>query len=452
MAGQGGRTVARREPSIISYEFIRQLSKDIDKFEVQSRILGKLHATQSIREIGRLHTYYPGERSEYDYTKYALWLYPNENWPEPILYYTGFGIDHESTVIKGYTCTVDPSARDVVRLVRNCVLPPLLWLPEHLRSQAQHWDVFGIERISAIDNGMELVANSAALMFFMLGAILLRMPPRRGDMKGTVERTQSSAEWQFIRPLPGYVPKEWLGSKKLGGFDPRYKRARERAKAQANLTVADYEKKLLDGVLAYNHAKHPRLRKPRIDVWRDGQELAPLVLPTGDQQIRSIFALTYEVTLTREGVEVETLKFNSHDLHMAYRTYSGKVHVKLNPDDISRVLVFLPRVDDPIEAFWTTFDLRQPITLELLRTILARLEALHGTDESWKEDIGFAVLGELQRLQTGPVTRTPGKTARSDAQAATHAAAAAPALPTPEPPTEGLSLFELLRGRKSDDK
>lgn len=452
MAGRSGRAVARREPSIISYEFIRQLSKDIDKFEVQSRMLGKLYATQSIRKIGRLHTFYPGERSEYDYTKYALWLYPNENWSEPIIYYTGFGIDHESTVIKGYTCTVDPSARDVVRLVRNCVQPAPLWLSEPLRAQAQHWDVFGIERISAIDNGMELVANSAALMFFMLGAILLRMPPRRGDMKGTVERTQSSAEWQFIRSLPGYVPKEWLGSKKLGGFDPRYRKARERAKAKANLTVADYEKKLLDGVLTYNYEKHPRLRKPRIGVWRDGQELAPLVLMTGDQQIRSIFALTYEKTLTREGVEVETLKFNSHELHMAYRTYSGKVHVKLNPDDISSVLVFVPQINDPIEAFLTTFDLREPMTLELLRVLLARLEGRYSNDEAWKEDIGFAVLDELQRLQSGPVTRTPGKTKRSDAQAATHAAAAAPALPTPKPAAEGRSLSELLRGRKPDDK
>lgn len=137
---------------------------------------------------------------------------------------------------------------------------------------------------------------------------------------------------------------------------------------------------------------------------------------------------------------------------MAYRTYSGKVHVKLNPDDISRVLVFLPRVDDPIEAYLTTFDLQQPLTLELLRTVLARLESQHGPDESWKEDIGFAVLDELQRLQSGPVTRTPGKSKRSDAQAATHAAAAAPALPTPESATKGLSLYELLRGRKSDDK
>ncbi|WP_157273614.1 hypothetical protein [Thiobacillus denitrificans] len=128
------------------------------------------------------------------------------------------------------------------------------------------------------------------------------------------------------------------------------------------------------------------------------------------------------------------------------------VHVKVNPDDVSSVLVFVPQVNHPIEAFLTTFDLREPMTLELLRVLLARLESRYRGDKAWKEDIGFAVLDELQRVQTGPVTRTPGKTVRSDAQAATHAAAAAPALPTPKPATEGLSLSELLRGGKPDDK
>ncbi len=219
-----------------------------------------------------------------------------------MLYYTGFGIDHESTVIKGFTCTVDPSARDAVRLYRNCALPAPLWLPQHLRTKAHHWDVFGIDRISVIDNAMDLTANSVVLMYLVLGVILLRMPPRRGDLKGLVERTQSSKQSGYISTLPGYVSQKHMGSKKFGGFDPRYKKVRDRAKAKANLTVADYEAKLLETTLDYNHAKHPQLRKPRIEVWRDGQELAPLVLPTGNLQIRSVYALTYETSLTREGV------------------------------------------------------------------------------------------------------------------------------------------------------
>lgn len=122
-----------------------------------------------------------------------------------------------------------------------------------------------------------------------------------------------------------------------------------------------------------------------------------------------------------------------------------------NPDDISSVLVFVPQFDVPVEAHLTTFDLPFRMTLELLKVLLARLAARYSNDEAWKEDLGFAVLDELQRVQSGCLERTPGKTMRADAQAATHAAAAAPALPTPKP-AEGRSLSELLRGRKPDDK
>lgn len=132
-------------------------------------------------------------------------------------------------------------------------------------------------------------------MFFANGVIVLRMPPRRGDLKGTVERNQGTFESQYIATLAGYVARTYTG------LDPRYKKMRDRAKSKANLTVADYEAKLVEGVLEHNHAPHPDLRKPRISVWRDGQEQAPLVLPTGNLQLRTTFALTYEVKLTREG-------------------------------------------------------------------------------------------------------------------------------------------------------
>lgn len=444
--------MGKKKPALVSYEFFRRMQKKLDKFDTKKAMLGELHAIQSVRETGRLHTYAPGERSEYDYTKFGLWLYPNEHWPEPMFYYTGFGVDHESRVIKGFTTTVAPAARDMVRLYRNSTMPNLLWLPEYLRPKAQHWDVHGIDAISVVDNAADLTADAISFMYYFLGVILLRMPPLRGDLKGTVERTQSSMESMFISSLPGYVAHTYLGKNEHGVFSPQYKKVREKAKAKANLTVADYEAKLLDSLLAYNHKSHPQFGKPRIQVWRDGQELAPLILPTGDLQIRSIFALTYETTLTREGVEVEALKFNSPELHERYLTHSGKVHVKLNPDDISSVLVFVPQFDLPVEAHLTTFDLPIPMTLELLKVLLARLAARYGNDEAWKEDLGFAVLDELQRVQSGCVKRTPGKTMRADAQAATHAAAAAPALPTHKPATEGLSLSELLRGRKSDDK
>lgn len=432
-----------KTPSEVSYELLRQKVLRVDKFEHKLRLLGALHAIQDERQIGRLHTYYPGQRTELDYTKYGIWLFPNEKWNEPLFYYTGTGIDHTSKVIKGFTITVDPSARDAVRLYRNCVLPKALWLPSSLRHYAQHWDVFGIEVYVVVDNATDLTANAIILMFMINGVIVLRMPPRRGDLKGGVERNQQTIETMVVSRLPGYVPKKYVG------LDMRYKKARDRAKSRANMTVADYQTKLVEGILKHNHDPHPDFKKPRIQVWRDGQEQAPLVLPTGRLQLRTTFALTYEATLTREGVQAEELMFNSPELHALYRVHTGeKVHVKVDPDDVRSVLVFVPKIDEPVEAFLTTFDLDFPISLELIRVLLKRLEARHTGNDVWKEDIGFHFLDEMQRVQSGPMTPTPGKTRRSDAQAATHAVALPTVTPQQVRTSANVSLSDLLKGSK----
>lgn len=239
----------------VSREFIRGVLDSVDKFEHRKELLGYLYATQQIREIGRLHTWYPGQRTELDYTNYGIWLFPNAQWNEPVLYQDGIGIDHASGCIKGFTITSAPSSRDVIRLYKRCVLPAVLWLPDRLKGKAQNWDVFGLENLVAIDNAADLTSNMAMLMFMGLGSIVSRMPPKRGDPKGGVERTQGVLEQTFIRTWPGYIPKVHIG------LDPRFSKARERAKSKASMTVADYEERMTDAIIEFNESLHPRIKK-----------------------------------------------------------------------------------------------------------------------------------------------------------------------------------------------
>jgi hypothetical protein len=226
-------------------------------------------------------------------------------------------------------------------------------------------------------------------------------------------------------------------------FSHRYTKMREAAKNKANLTVTEYQEKLVGNIMEYNHARHPRLKKSRIQVWRDGQEHAPIILPTGELQIRATFALTFACTLTREGVQVLELMYNSPELHLAYRIYTGKVIVKLNPDDIRAVLVIMPNYSEPIEATLTTFEIGFALTQEMFRVVMARLAA-QNTGDAWKQDIAYAFPTEMGKLQSGETTRTPGKSIRTDAQAATHAAnIVMPPASSPEPAE---SLESMLRG------
>jgi hypothetical protein len=424
--------------SIPSYEFIRTALNSIDKFEMKAAMLGELFASQSVREVGRLHTYYPGNRTEYDYTKFGLFLFPNETWNEPVLYSDGFGVDAHSTVIKGACLSQSPAARDTIRLVKSCVLPKSLTLPPKLQHMAQEWDVFGIERIAAMDNGMELIANAVALVFMMLGIIVVRVPPKRGDLKGTVERTNRTAETQFVSTLDGYVP----ASEK--GMNPKYSRMRAGAMRKAKFTVEQYVEMRSQWVLEFNHIRHPRLPISRIQVWRNGQEQSPAILPTGRIQLKCLFALTYTPMLLREGVTVDNLKYNSPELFAAFLVYTGRVIVKLDPDDIRFVLVFVPKFDAPILAVCTTFTFDHPLPQELWAVTLKRIESQF-PNASEADQISFVLPQVIRDLQTMVEPTTPGTTGRKDVQAATQAAALPVVKPVPMPTPSG-SLKSLLGG------
>src|SRR5690606_240810 len=139
-----------------------------------------------------------------------------------------------------------------IRLYKRCVLPSRLWLPKYLQQYADDWDVCGLARLVAVDNSMDANAIHSLLMFMTAGAILLCMPPKRGDLKGSIERALFGKETAYVSTLPGYVPLRYRFT------DPRQKRIKDRMKAQAKLTVREYEEFLLLAILEHNNSQHPR--------------------------------------------------------------------------------------------------------------------------------------------------------------------------------------------------
>lgn len=356
-----------KKKQIISQEMVRTLKLGIDKYQFRKNLTDSMCAEVTHRELKRLHTYFPGQRAELDHTHPSLLAFPNEQWTEPLTHHIGFGTDHSSGVIKGHTLTTAPSGADTIRLYRRCVLPKPLWLPPELSDVALEWDVFGLDDLLAIDNGPENTSEHATLSLLHWGTIVLRLPPNRPDLKGGHERTNKTVEDQYLQTLPGYIPRN------IKRTSHEYKRALAKARREAKYTVKELEAGLARYVCEFNRAPHPRLKKPRIQVWREGQERAPILLPTGDIQLRSAFALTFHVSVGRHGVQVLEFTFNSSALYQVWLHYSGMVTVKLNPDDIRTVLVFVPKYLDPIEATLTTHEPPDfPVSLELYRFNLKR--------------------------------------------------------------------------------
>lgn len=148
---------------------------------------------------------------------------------------------------------------------------------------------------------------------------------------------------------------------------------------------------------------------------------------------------------------MEKLKYNSPELSAAFLTHpGGKVVVKLDPDDVTSVLVLSPQWESPIQATWTTFDL-PPVSQELISVLLSRVAADNPGILLNETELQFAVLERLEKLQTGPVSATPGRTARSDAQAATHASSTPQVAPIRAVP-KSISLEKMLGDSHIDDE
>jgi hypothetical protein len=428
----------------ISYEQVRKYFREADKFRLLAGLVGRRNAKKTLRALERLHTHYPGARTELDYTSFVIWLFPNRNASAPLCYYFGLGVDHMSTVIKGFTSTVFPTTAHTIRLYKICVQPKQFWLPDRLQHYAADWDVFGIERLVAIDNGPDFTADATVLVWLDLGVIVLLMPPGRPDYKGTVERTIESLETKYVMGLPGYVSHAHGFTTKEAEYD------RIRAKSQAKYTVDEFIDIMVPGCLDHNFSEHPRFKKRRIHIWRDAMEMFPPILPTGLLQNKATFSRTYVTTLTREGVQVEDMMFNSDELFDLYREHPDKpVHARLDDDDIRSLIVFDKKSNEPIVANLTTHDWTdRPCSLELYRTAQR-----YGAEETNKilpsmPNYGDYVAETIRKLQAGETTPAPGMSARKHAEAVTQAEAvgATTARVTSEKTLPGLET--LLRGSK----
>jgi hypothetical protein len=423
-----------------SYSVTRAARRQLQRFDLSLESLGIRFAVQHQRELKRLHTFLPGDRSELDYSKYGVFLRPNEAWDEGLLFQLGLGVDHYSTAIKGHTLTAQPTAISSVRLYKNCVLPPRLWLRENLLPEfGDKLDVCGIDRLVAVDNGRDFRSNAMVRLFMTLGVIMLIVPPKRGDLKGTVERTLRSLEQMFFEVLPSYVPNVYPFT------DPRSKWLRDKA-GRSCPTVAEFEEQVVGAIHAYNLQDHPVLKKPRIVVYREGLASAPPLLPVGQAQIDALFAIPYEAQVTREGVRAETWNYNSSELHEYCRVGGPKVTVCVPVDDVRTAMVFHPELVEPLRVPLTTHRFDGPTPLELAKLVLSGSEDAV-TRAAWETESRSAldeVLNRMIELQSTGRKRqrgTPDHLATTAAYQASHAPPVDPPRPRAADDRELAEIF-----------
>ena len=375
-----------------SYSVTRALRRQMQKFELSLASLGIRFTIQHERELSRLHTFLPGDRCELDYSKFGIFLRPNRAWKEKVGFQVGIGVDHASGVIKGFTVSAQPTAISGVRLYKNCVLPARLWLrPELAEKYGDKLDACGIDRVVVMDNALDLKSNHMVRMLMQLGVIMLLAPPKRGDLKGKVERTIRSLEQTAIEVMPGYYPNGYRFT------DPRNKWLRDKAERSTSLTVAEFEDMLCAAIVAHNWQNHPDFKKPRMIVYREGLTSAPPLLPVGLTQIDSLFAMTYTSKVTREGVQAETWHYNSAELHDFVRVDGPSAKVCVPVDDVRTAVVFHEELVEPIRVPLMTHKFDGPTPLELAKTVVTA-SAADATRQAWDAEGKSAIDEMLNRM------------------------------------------------------
>ena len=115
----------------------------------------------------------------------------------------------------------------------------------------------------------------------------------------------------------------------------------------------------------HNQSEHPELRSPRGQVWDKAIEAFPPALPPDSQELSVLIGCLTERTITRRGIELLGLIYNSSELaHLrSILPPSSPTKIKYNPTDLSVIYVFDETTHQFIEVPALNQEYTQGLTL-----------------------------------------------------------------------------------------
>jgi putative transposase len=240
----------------------------------------------------------------------------------------------------GFDVSFQPASYlTVMRCLRHGILPK----PD---CQATYgtvnpFPVYGLPETVVVDQGREFVGHSLTDALGMLGIIREVMPGRTPWYKGSVERFFRTQNQGLLEGLPGYT------------FGNIFARADYDPQQDACISLTAFHQMLyLFLVDVYAQSWHEGIQD--IPARRWDASLREGMLPClyhDAEELRIILCASDERTLTRQGIEWETLYYHSPELGRR-RTATGgeRVRFRYDPDDIGQIYVY-----DPFEGgHWLT--------------------------------------------------------------------------------------------------
>lgn len=269
-------------------------------------------------------------------------------------------LDLYSRMPVGFYVSFDsPGYVSVMHCLKHAILPKDEYLKQVLaqfKAQpgttldanfASTWPCFGVMDTLVLDNALEFHSQDLLDSCSQLAISVEYNPARTPHYKGAVERFFGTLNTKLIHTLPGTT------------FSNPAQRGDYNSDESACLTIEDLEFLLTKFIVdEYAVTEHSTLKQLPLEKWRNGVRQHPVRFISNQQDITVLLFKVTVKKLTRTGIRIMGLNYQSHSLQLLRQRLminsSGKlpnpeVRIKFDPEDLatihvedSRAKLFIP--------------------------------------------------------------------------------------------------------------
>ena len=254
-------------------------------------------------------------------------------------------VDVYSHCIVGYYFSFSEPSYDAVRRAMLNAMKPKSEVAKLYPDTINEWKCAGKIETLVVDNGAEFWSNSLELACEEIGINTQYNPVAKPWLKPFVERMFGTINTELLDPVPG---KTFSNILQKHEYNPK-----KDAIMRFTTFMQLFHKWVVD---VYHQDADSRFKYIPSQLWEQGfSTLPPTMLSDADlQQLDVVLSISKHRVLRKGGIRLENLSYDSTELANYRKQFSHKlsqeVLIKLNPDDISYIYVYLDKLEHYIKV------------------------------------------------------------------------------------------------------